>query len=122
MVKVTYIPYSEIIVHEALEHDSQTFFEEVVRQTLASGVHVEPSVNWIDGLAFVIVPMPPTEDVIRENLVGKVHYAAVGFARTDFQTQATVRIGSQTYNVRMRKADNNPAMVDLVKFLKSLKS
>lgn len=118
MVKITFTPYSELIVHEIVEQDNRTFFEDVVRQTLASPIHAEPSINWVDGVAFLVNQMPPTEDVVRENLNGKVHYAAVIFTRIAYSNQVPVQIGTQEYSVRLRKADNNPVMVDLVKYLK----
>jgi hypothetical protein len=119
LVKITYTPYTEIVVHEIIERDNQSFFEDMVRQTLAGQVHAEPSVNWIDGVAFAISPMPPTEDIIKENLGGKVHYAAVLFTRMDYKNQFIVRLGNQDYNVRLRKADDNPTMTELSHFLKS---
>ncbi len=122
MVKITYTPYSEIVVHEVIEEDNQSFFEDIVRQTLASQVHAEPSVNWTGGVAFVISPMPATEDIVKENLSGKVHYAAVLFTKIDYKNQFVVRLGNQEYNVRLRKADENPTMTELSNFLKSFKA
>ena len=122
MVKITFTPYSELIVHEIVEQDNRTFFEDVVRQALASPIHAEPSINWVDGVAFLVNQMPPTEDVVRENLNGKVHYAAVIFTRIAYSNQVPVQIGTQEYSVRLRKADNNPVMVDLVKYLKDFAS
>jgi len=34
-------------------------------------------VNWSDGVAFVVAPMPPTEDIVKESLGGRLHYASV---------------------------------------------
>lgn len=121
MVKITYTPFAEIVVHEVVEEDNQSFFEDLVRQTLANPVHAEPSVNWIDGIAFAISPMPPTEDIIRENLNGKIHYAAVVFTKIDYKGQVVVHLANQEYSVRLRKADDNPTMVELSKFLKDFR-
>lgn len=119
MIKITYAPYTELIIHEIVEQDNQSFFEDIVRQALASSVHAEPSINWVDGVAFLANQMPPTEDIVKENLTGKVHYAAVVFTKIPYSNQVPVQIGTQEYNVRLRKADNNPVMVDLAKFLKN---
>lgn len=119
MVKITYVPYQEVIVHEILEQDNQTFFEDIVREVLAQPVQAEPSVNWIDGIAFIVGQLPPTEDIVKENLNGKVHYAAVIFTKTEFRNSIPVRVGNQDLAVRLRKADNNSILVDLVKFLKT---
>jgi hypothetical protein len=122
LVKITYTPYTEIVVHEVVEQDNQSFFEDMVRQTLAGQAHAEPSVNWVDGIAFVISPMPPTEDIVKENLNGRIHYAAVLFTKVDYRNQIVVRLGNQDYNVRLRKAGDNPRMTELSDFLKRFKA
>ena len=121
MVTVTYTPYKEIIVHEVIEQESQVLFEDMVRQALASPVHAEPTVNWADGVAFVVAPMPPTEDIVKESLEGRLHYASVMFARTQFQSQVSVKIGNQTYSARVRKADSNPHLAAVARFLKTFR-
>ena len=122
MVKVIYTPYREIVIHEVIEQESQVLFEDMVRQALSSPVHAEPTVNWADGVAFVVAPMPPTEDIVRESLEGKLHYASVMFAKIPFQSQVPVRIGTQNYSARLRKADNNPHLAAVAKFLKEFKN
>jgi hypothetical protein len=121
MVSVTYSPNKELIIHEVIEQESRVFFEDMVRQALSTPVHAEPTVNWIDGVAFVISAMPPTEEVVKENLLGRIHCAAVLFTRTPYQTQVPVKVGNQDYSARLRKADNNPTLVALAKFLKDFK-
>lgn len=121
MVKVTYTPYREIVVHEIIEQESQVLFEDMVRQALSSQVHAEPTVNWADGVAFVVAPMPPTEDIVKESLEGKLHYASVMFTKIPFQSQIPVKIGNQNYSARLRKADSNPHLVALARFLKEFK-
>ena len=121
-VKITYTPYQELIVHEIIEQTNPSvFFEDIVRLALSSPHQAEPSINWIDGVAFFIAPMQPTEEVVRENLAGKVHYGSVLFARTDYKPQIADKIGSQDFTVRLRKAADNPTLVELTKFLKDFK-
>ncbi len=121
MVKVTYSPIRELVVHEIIEQDGKIFYEDMVRQALASPVHAEPTINWAEGVAFVVSPMPPTEDIVKENLEGRVHFAAVMFTRTPYQNQILVKIGNQDYSARLRKADNNQTMLALAKFLNDLR-
>lgn len=99
----------------------EAFFEDIVRLALSSPVQVQPSINWIDGIAFFVAPMQPTDEVVRENLAGRVHYGSVLFTRTDFKPQVAVRIGNQDFTVRLRKANDNPTLVDLAAFLKDFK-
>jgi len=65
--------------------------------------------------------MQPTEEVVRENLAGRIHYSSVLFTRTDYQPQVAVKIGSQDFTVRLRKAGDNPTLVELAGFLKDFK-
>lgn len=121
MVKVTYVPNTEVAIHEVIEEDSSNFFEEIIRQMLATPVHVQPTVNWIDGVAFVVSPMPPTDDIVRESLAGKIHFAAVMFTRTPYQAQVALKLGNQEFSVRLRRAESNQTLVELVRFLKSFR-
>jgi len=121
-LKITYTPYQELIIHEIIEQaNAGAFFEDIVRLALSGPHQVQPSINWIDGIAFFIAPMQPTEEVVRENLAGRVHYGSVLFTRTDYQPQVAVKIGSQDFTVRLRKAGDNPTLVELVAFLKDFK-
>ena len=121
-MKIIYTPYQELIIHEIIEQANPgAFFEDIVRLALSAPHQVQPSINWIDGIAFFIAPMQPTEEVVRENLAGKVHYGSVLFTRTDYQPQVAVKIGSQDFTVRLRKAGDNPTLVELVTFLKDFK-
>jgi hypothetical protein len=120
--KITYAPNSEIVVHEIIEQtNSAAFFEDIVRLALNQPRQVEPSINWIDGIAFYIGAMQPTDDVVKENLAGRIHIGSVHFMRTDYKPRVTVKIGSQEFAVRLRKADDTPALAELAKFLKDFK-
>ena len=121
-MKITYTPYQELIVHEIIEQSNPgVFFEDIVRLALSGAHQVQPSINWIDGIAFFIAPMQPTEEVVRENLAGKVHYASILFTRTEYQPQMAVKIGNQDFTVRLRKAGDNPTLFDLAAFLKDFR-
>jgi hypothetical protein len=122
MVKVVYAPYSEVVVHEVIEQEGQALFEDMVRQALSTPAHAEPTANWVDGIAFVVVPMPPTDDIVKDNLAGRVHYASVIFTRVPYQSQIPVKIGTQNFSARLRKAENNPTFRALAEFLKGLKT
>jgi hypothetical protein len=112
----------EVVVHQVMESDSKViFFEDVVKQTLAKEIPVIPTVNWIDGTAFTILYFPDTEDLVREELKGRIHYSALLFTKIPYQSESVVNLGKEDIRVRLRKADNNPDFVDLVEFLKTSK-
>lgn len=122
MAKITYMPTEEVVVHQVLESDDIViFFEDIVKQILAKEIPVIPTVNWIDGIAFTISYFPDTEDLVREELKGRIHYSAVLFTKIPYQSEFVVNLGKEDIRVRLRKADNNPDFVDLVEFLKTFK-
>ncbi len=122
MTKITYMPTEEVVVHRVLESDDKViFFEDIVKQILVKEIPVIPTVNWIDGIAFAILGFPDTEDVVREELKGRIHYSAVLFTKISYQPEIVVNLGKEDIRVRLRKADNNPDFVDLVEFLKTFK-
>ena len=121
-MKITYTPYSELVIHEIIEQkDQSVFFEDMVRLALSSPHQAEPSINWIDGIAFFIAPMQPTDEVVQENLAGRVHYGSVLFTRTSFRPQVSVKIGSQDFTVRLRRADDNLTLTELAHFLRDFR-
>lgn len=121
-LKIVYTPYQELIIHEIIEQtNSSVFFEDIVRLALSNPQQVEPSINWINGIAFFVAPLQPTPEVVKENLSGKVHYGSVLFTKTEYKAQIAVKIGNQGYTVRLRKADDNPTLVALSNFLKDFK-
>jgi hypothetical protein len=121
LVKITYSGWKEIVVQEILELDNQAFFEDIVRLTLAQGVQLQPSVNWVDGIAFIALPFPDTEDIIREKLKGVLHFSSVMFTRVDFRDSFAVRIGNNDLSARLRKT-TNPIFLQLAAYLKDYKS
>ena len=116
------MPTEEVVVHQVLESDNKIiFFEDVVKQMLVREIPVIPTVDWIDGIAFAILRFPDTEDIVREELKGRIHYSAVLFTRTPYQPEIVVNLGMEDIRVRLRKADSNPDFVDLVEYLKTFK-
>ncbi len=116
------MPTEEVVVHRVLESDDKViFFEDIVKQILVKEIPVIPTINWIDGVAFTILDFPDTEDVVREELKGRIHYSAVLFTKMSYQPEIVVNLGKEDIRVRLRKADNNPDFVDLVEFLKTFK-
>lgn len=121
MAKITYMPTEEIVVHQVLEYDNKSFFEEVTKQSLARQISLIPSVNWIDGVAFVVWPYSDSDDIVKEGVKGRLHFFAVLFTRIPYQTHFGVNLANQDIRVPLRKATNNPDYIDLVQFLKEFK-
>jgi hypothetical protein len=119
MTRITYLPWEEIVLHEVLELDVPEFFQSIVAQIEAQKQAGTPSVSWIDGVAFFVIPFPDTPETISEKLRGKLHFLFVAFTQTSFQPEKKVQFEGREHIVRLAKAENNPNLVDLVKYLKT---
>lgn len=78
MIKVTFRPWEEVIIHEAIKYS----LPDLLR---LAGFGVQPGglaapLHWAEGVVFQFVPMPPTDDVVKESLQGKVHWLSVTWA------------------------------------------
>jgi hypothetical protein len=123
MASVKFVPFSEIIIHEIVEQENPAFFEDIIRTAIAQPNPSEPTMNWINGIAFLAFQMAPTEATVKENLEGRIHFASVIFTRlTPFRNSFPVTIATQQYTVRLRNNSNNSLQTDIVRFLTDYRS
>jgi hypothetical protein len=78
MVKVTFRPWEEVIIHEEVAFS----FDDLVK---INSIGVQPGglahpLRWAEGIVFRFVTMPPTDEVIREQLQGTIHWSLVEWA------------------------------------------
>ncbi len=121
MVEIEYMPYNKIIVHEVRKMEVPEFLQWVASQVEAQKQGGVPSVNWIDGIAFVTAEYPVTPQTVEENLKGRLHFAVVFFTETSYQPEKKTSVSGREYAVRLVKAETNPNFVELTKFLKNFK-
>jgi len=91
LVRFEYQPWKKVVVHEVVK-----FPLDFILSTHSLGVPeggVGRAVNWVDGIVFEHTPMPPTEDVIREQLSGQVHWNSIGYTLLD-KYQPIFTVGS----------------------------
>ena len=118
MANFVYRPYREIIIHEIRELEIQQFMEGYVSQLLSQGqTGITPVASWVEGIAFYIGNFMETPELVKEKLEGRVHWAAVYFTKTSYQTEKKVTISGRDYVVRFSKGDSNPDFVGLARFL-----
>lgn len=78
MVKVIFESWKKIIIHEAIRYSLDDLLAMRV-MGLREGT-TAPPLLWAQEVIFDRVVMPPTEDVIREQLLGKIHYSSIEWA------------------------------------------
>ena len=78
LVKVTFKPWEELVIHESIHHSLPDLIK-------VCGVGVQPGglaapLSWAEGVVFRFSRMAPTDEVFRELLQGKVHWHVVEWA------------------------------------------
>jgi len=78
MVEVDFKPWQKIVIHEDIEYKlSDLVKSRVLGLQLGS---ITPPLVWAEGVIFSRNPMPPTQDIIKEQLQGIVHLSSVEWA------------------------------------------
>lgn len=115
MVKITYQPWEEIIIHEAVEYPLSALLE-------MQSFGVPPgalgrSLMWANGVAFTYAAVPASDDIIAEQLKGKMHWATVAFAVMPTYETAVLL---QEMNTRIPVADvsGNPTLYAVGRWLR----
>ena len=115
MVKITYQPWEEIVIHEAVEYSLAALLE---MQSLG----VPPgslgrSLMWANGVAFTYAAIPATDNVVAEQLKGRMHWGSVVFAMMPNYESAVLL---QEVNVRIPVVDvsGNPTLYAVTRWLR----
>ncbi len=78
MVKIIYEPYHTVVIHEIVQYDLNMLVH-LHGLGVQSGQLGRP-INWANGVAFTHRSMPPTDDIIKEQIKGKIHWSSLSFA------------------------------------------
>lgn len=78
MVKVTFKPWEEVIIHEEVAYS----LDDLIKLNC---IGVQPGglakpLRWAEGVIFRFAGMPPKDEVVREQLEGKIHWSLVEWA------------------------------------------
>jgi len=121
MVEIEYLPYQKIIVHEVRKLEVNEFLQWVASQVEAQKQGGTPTVNWVDGVAFLAGEFVASPELVSENLKGRIHYAVVLFTETSYSPEKRVTVGGREAIVRLNRGDSNPNFIELAKFLKNFR-
>jgi hypothetical protein len=115
MVKITYQPWEEIVIHEVVEYPLVALLE--MQSFGASPGSMGRSLMWANGIAFVYAAMPVSDDVVAEQLKGKVHWASVIFAAMPAYENIVVL---QETGIRVPVVDvsGNPSLYAVARWLR----
>lgn len=72
-VSVTYSPIRELVVHDVIKSD----LKELIRSRMTPQGNMP--LYWCGGILFGFTSLPPTKDVIKEYLGGRIHWMEVQY-------------------------------------------
>ncbi len=78
MVSIRYQPIKEIVVHELVKVNSVEEFLNIRTGNVPLGGAANPA-RWVDGILYVASGLPPTPEVIKDQLQDIIHFAAVEY-------------------------------------------
>ena len=115
MVKITYQPWEEIVIHEVVEYSLPALLE--IQSFGVPPGSLGRSLMWANGIAFTYAAMPASDDVVAEQMKGRMHWASVVFVPMPTYESAVLM---QEMNVRIPIADvsSNPTLYAVARWLR----
>ena len=115
MVRISYSPIEEIIVHDVVEVASEDLLRERVTPAGTMPLY------WCDGILFTFSSLPMTDEVVRDYLRGKVHWLEAHFAKVEKYTpimSLSEEEDKTTMNIRIIDTSKSGVHKEFVKWLK----
>ncbi len=117
MVEITYSPLKSLVVHDILEVDKESIMRG--RGTPAGTMPL----YWCDGFLYSFSSLPMTDEVVKDYLNGRIHWAEVQFARLD-RFEPVLMLNEEEYKaeLKIRVMDTSISQLhkEFVKWLKSV--
>jgi hypothetical protein len=114
-VKVTFKPWEEIIIHESIQYNLGDFVKQCSIGVQPGGL-ANP-LQWAEGVVFRPSIMPPTDEVVKEQLQGRIHYNAVEWALMP-KYQQVIMIGDINAKIPIINVSANAILCEVAKALK----
>lgn len=110
-VKISYSPIKELIVHDVIE---MNFEDLLMSRVTPSG---SMPLFFCSGILFTFSSLPPTRDVIREYIEGKIRWVEVRYMKME-KYQPIVELHEEQYlKTRVINTSGNPVHESFVKWL-----
>jgi hypothetical protein len=116
MTKITIKPWEEIVVHETIKRELKELIER--RTWYLKGGQLAESLAWAEGVVFMRVGLPPTEEVIKDQMKGIIHFSSIEFAEMPKYRKTIVVSAGKT--VPIVNVSETVALKDLATELKKL--
>lgn len=115
MVRITYEPTNEIVIHDVIS----VGIDDLLRGRVTPAGTMP--LYWCNGILFAFSSMPLTDDVIKDYMRGKLHWLEVQYARMP-EYKAVLSLSEDEYkatmNIRIIDTSKSAVHNDLTKWLK----
>jgi hypothetical protein len=115
MVKITFKPWEEVLIHEEIAYPLGDLIK-------LNSIGVQPGglaqpLRWAEGVVFKFSGMPPSDEIVREQLQGKVHWNAVEWALMP-EYKNVILIQDINAKIPVIDVSSNTILCDVAKALK----
>lgn len=118
MVKITYSPIKELVVHEVVKVD----WDDLLRGRITPAGNMP--LYWCDGIAFSFNSMPMSRELVKDYLEGKIHWMEIHYCEMK-KYEPVVQLDDDEYKatMRIRVIDTSRSSLhnDLIYWLKNKK-
>lgn len=118
MVKVTFSPINEVVVHEVVSVE----FDDLMRGRITPAGNMP--LYWCDGVLFTFNSMPFNREVIKDYMDGKIHWMELHFTPMEKYSQI-LELNDESYKatLKVRVIDTSKSALhkDVIKWLKGRK-
>lgn len=116
MIKISYAPAEELIVHEVVQVTQDDLMRERVTPAGTMPLY------WCNGILFSFSSLPLSDEVTRDYLKGKIHWLEVHFTKVDSYTPV-MTLNDEEYkgSLKVRVIDTTMSELhrELTKWLKA---
>lgn len=116
MVRITFEPTNEIVIHDIVAVEIEDLLRERVTPAGTMPLY------WCNGVLFSFSSLPLTEEVVKDYMRGKLHWLEVHYAKMP-QYKPVLQLNEDEYktalNVRIIDTSKSPVHSELTKWIKS---
>lgn len=118
MIKVTFKPYEELVIHEYQKFDLGDMVK--LRSIGMQVGSIAPTFSWADGIVMWREAFPQNEEMTKESLNGRVHWLWLAYAEMP-EYKASITFKETSVTIPVMNVSDDPIFSGAAKWLKEQK-
>ena len=115
MVEFEYQPWKKIIFHEVVKYPLEFFLSQHSLKIPSGGIG--RPLQWADGIVFDLAGIRATDDIVKEQLEGKIHYASIVYGLLE-KHQPEFRVKEGNIRIPVIDVSNNKIFREMAAWIK----